>query len=232
MARLLRGDEAKVRGEKRTAVSCFWRLAWLLPSTVGLPFLTGCSGFNEALGNDPLLGGPPLRAAAAATAPPGPVAALPPPAANSTLSTAALAAGAPRPSDAAPDLRIGSSGPSTGNDGWGSPSSTGQAAGGSGALLRPPEAITQPAPRQELATVSNPGAPRDRAITYEQAQEEMKKRGVLWQRLEMVAESGEWKYSCSIPNRQDPKLRRTYEARAADPVSAIRAVLEQLDKDQ
>jgi hypothetical protein len=242
MARVRRGDGSKVRDEKRALVSCFWRFALLFPSTLGLPFVTGCSGFNEAIGNDPLLGGPPLHAAAMATPPaPMPVAALPPAAANSTLSTAALAAGAPRPIDGPRDLRIGAPGASAGNDGWAREGSagnhpqsyTGQAVGDSGALLRPPEAITEPVSRQGLTVVSNPGAPQDnRALTYEQAQDLMKKRGVLWQRLEMVAESGEWKYSCSIPNRQNPKIRRTYEARASEPVAAIRAVLEQLDKDQ
>jgi hypothetical protein len=50
--------------------------------------------------------------------------------------------------------------------------------------------------------------------------------------LETVGENGEWKYSCSIPTRQNPRIRRTYVASAGDPVGAIRAVIEQLDKDQ
>jgi hypothetical protein len=54
---------------------------------------------------------------------------------------------------------------------------------------------------------------------------------VLWQRLEMTGDNAGWKYSCSLPNRQNPKLRRTYEAKAGDPVAAIRAVLDQLDKE-
>jgi hypothetical protein len=110
----------------------------------------------------------------------------------------------------------------------------GQTVGGSGgAQLRPPEPIAEPAPRQELTPVSSPGSSRDNRITtYEQAQDLIKSHGVVWQRLEMVAETGEWKYSCSIPNRQNPTIRRTYEARASDSLSAIRAVLEQLDKDQ
>jgi hypothetical protein len=238
MGRQRRSDRPKVQGEKWTSVSCFLTFASLFPFTCSLFFLTGCNGLNQAVANDPLLGGPPLRpTAAAAPAPPTPVAALPPPAANSTLSNAALAAGAPRPPDSGRDLRISSPRPSSGNDGWareGNPASgRGQVAESSGALLRPPEPVTEPFPRRELATVSNPGSPRDTQVfTYEQAQDQIKARGVLWQRLEMVAESGEWRYSCSIPNRQNPRIRRTYEAKASDSVTAIRAVLEQLDKEQ
>jgi hypothetical protein len=47
-----------------------------------------------------------------------------------------------------------------------------------------------------------------------------------------VGENGEWQYSCSIPNRQNPRIRRTYKYTAADPSAAIRAVLEQLEKEQ
>jgi hypothetical protein len=66
----------------------------------------------------------------------------------------------------------------------------------------------------------------------EQAWAQLKARGVLWQDLSMVAETGEWKFSCAIPNRQNPSIRRRYEATAGDSLAAIRAVLEQLDKDQ
>lgn len=84
-----------------------------------------------------------------------------------------------------------------------------------------------------MTTASNPGSAQDsRAATFEDAEHQIGARGPLWQRLESVGENGEWKYSCSIPNRQNPRIRRTYEAKAADPGAAIRAVLEQLDKEQ
>jgi hypothetical protein len=56
-------------------------------------------------------------------------------------------------------------------------------------------------------------------------------RGIIWQRLETGA-NGEWKFTCSVPNRQNPRVRRTYEARGTDPVTAVRAALDQIDKDQ
>ena len=72
-------------------------VAGLVPFTFGVLVLAGCSGLNQTLGIDPLLGGPPLRPATTAGAipsAPGPLPVLPLPATNSTLSTAALAAGA------------------------------------------------------------------------------------------------------------------------------------------
>jgi hypothetical protein len=174
--------------------------------------------------------------AAAPAAPQPPVAALPPPAANSTLSTAALAAGAPRPLDSIRDLRIGAS-RGTGNDGW-AREGLAQTTPNNGVQLRAPEPIAETNPRREVVTVSNPGAAlggqgtTTEVTTFEQAKDQIKARGAVWQRLEIVSENGEWKYSCSIPNRQNPRLRRTYEARASEPVGAIRAVLEQLDKEQ
>ena len=107
-------------------------------------------------------------------------------------------------------------------------------------LLQPPQPITEPLPKRDLVAVSNPGALRDSSATvpsslsgittFEQAKRELEARGALWQRLDMV--DGEWKFSCSIPNRQNPRIRRTYEFKASDPIAAIRAVLEQLDKEQ
>jgi hypothetical protein len=242
MARLQRAHRHGVQDRKRTCLSRLFGYACLVPPALSVLFLTGCSGFNEALSYDPLLGGPPLRPAGAATpSPPAPAPVVPPAAANSTLSPAALAAGAPRPADNGRDLRTASPRTNTGNDGWAREGSagvnaaanTGQTVGGSGALLRPPEPMNETPPRQPLSPVSSAAPTRGSSVTtYEQAQEQIKARGVLWQDLKMVAETGEWKFSCSIPNRQNPAIRRTYEATANDSLAAIRAVLEQLDKDQ
>jgi hypothetical protein len=252
MGKLQRGKRPKVQSASAKSAAGSWPRVCLLLLSVGALFPSGCAGLNQAMGNDPLLGGPPLHAInATAPAPPTPVAALPPPAANSNLSTAALAAGAPRPTDPGRDLRIGSSGGNAGIVGWARdgaagnnvPSGMAQTPAGNGAILRLPEPVTDPLPRPQLASVSNPGSPRDSSLTpsspdhgtastFEQVQAQIKTRGVLWQRLEMVGETGEWKFSCSIPNRQNPRIRRTYEAKAGDSVAAIRAVLEQLDKEQ
>lgn len=240
MGRLHRSDRAGGQGETRTALACVLPYPCRRLVSVGLLVLGGCSGLNQDLGNDPLVGGPPLRPRAAApSSVPAPAALAPPPAANSILSPAALAAAAPRPADNGHDLRIGSSG-GAGSDGWERGGLAGKTesgvrptADGNGAVLRPPEPVTESAPRRELATVSNPVSAReDRGMTFEQARDAIAARGALWQRLETTGEKGEWKFSCSLPNRQNPRLRRTYEASANDPVAAIRAVLEQIDKEQ
>jgi hypothetical protein len=242
MARLRRPERLLLQDEKRTAVARLLGYACLVPSTCGVLFLSGCSGFNDAISYDPLLGGPPLRPSVAATpAPPTPAPVALPTAPNSTLSPAALAAGAPRPVDNGRDLRTGSAPVAPANDGWArqglasnnSASAITPTVGGSGAILRTPEPITQQPPLQQPSPVAGTASPRESGITtYEQAQAKIKQRGALWQELKMVAETGEWTFRCSIPNRQNPAIRRTYEATASDSLAAIRAVLEQLDKDQ
>jgi hypothetical protein len=57
-------------------------------------------------------------------------------------------------------------------------------------------------------------------------------RGVSWQRLENTGDSAEWKYICSVPNPNNPNIRRTYEARDRDPRSAMAAVLTQMDQER
>ncbi len=71
-----------------------------------------------------------------------------------------------------------------------------------------------------------------RVTTYEQAQAVLASRRVTWQRLETWGEEGEWKFSCSIPKPENPNIRRTFEARAREPITALQAVLEQIDREQ
>jgi hypothetical protein len=239
MGRLQRANRPPVQGGKGVLVMRRLPLGYRWPWAFSLILAAGCSGLDQSAGIDPLLGGPPLRPSpVAAPPPPNPVAALPPASANSTLSNAALAAGSPQPADNG--LRIASPRGSAGNDGWareGSPSPNPDSmlratADGRGAVLRAPEPVSDPGPRGQLTTASNPGSmQQNRASTFEDAERQIAARGALWQRLESVGASGGWKYSCSIPNRQNPRIRRTYEATATDPSTAIRAVLEQLDKE-
>jgi hypothetical protein len=139
-----------------------------------------------------------------------------------------LAAGVPRPFDNGNDLRISNprSNPATG--GW---AGQGTATGGelSGALLRQPQPVLEPVAQRSPAPVVGGGSME---ATYEQLQAQLAARGVVWQRQELNSETGEWKFSCLVPNRQNPKVRRMYEARAREYVAALRTVLEQLEKEQ
>jgi len=69
---------------------------------------------------------------------------------------------------------------------------------------------------------TTPGADATRLangnLTYEGAQAQLTARGVTWQRLETWGDQGDWKFTCSIPNKQNPYISRTYEAEAHDPL--------------
>jgi hypothetical protein len=57
-------------------------------------------------------------------------------------------------------------------------------------------------------------------------------RGVSWYRLETSAETGEIKFTCSVPNATNPNIRRMYEAKARDARTAMLAVLTQMDQER
>ncbi len=180
------------------------------------------------------------------------------PAQHSLTSQAALAGGgAPPPvaDTSRNNLRIndGSSTPSAGTagsatawpltgaaagstGGWpatgsGSPPGTAlQAPEPSGAGRLAPVAASPTVPFK-LAASSGPAAPGD---GYQQLQEMLRVRGVSWQRLETWGDAGEWKFRCSVPDPQKPGTGHNYEARAAgeNGLAAIRAVLDQIDRDR
>jgi hypothetical protein len=69
------------------------------------------------------------------------------------------------------------------------------------------------------------------AGSVDQALQALESRGVKGFRLEQQRDTGEWRCTCSIPNKQNPTIRRTYLKAAADPLSAVRAVLDEIDRD-
>lgn len=68
------------------------------------------------------------------------------------------------------------------------------------------------------------------SLTWEQAQEMLRARGVNWQQSEY--RDGQWYFRCSIPNPQNPGLTRYFEANAPDEISAVRAALERMDSQR
>jgi len=181
--------------------------------------LAGCAQTAPPRSNtpDPLTGGAPLPSV---VPPPVPVGSTPTPAggpppvpvATSTPSTAALVNGGPsKPLSGGHDLRIGE-GP----------------AQLTGATLRAPQPVT-PALRTEAVPMSfGSGA---RVTGYEQAQAILQSRGVKWQKLETVSETGDWKFSCLVPNPRSPNSVKTYEAQASSYLAAVQAVLDKMDRD-
>lgn len=83
--------------------------------------------------------------------------------------------------------------------------------------MRPPDGAVAPPP---------PGG----AMTFEQAQQQLKQRGVVWWRLD--SDQGQCKFQCSLPLPGSKNMNSFYEAKAADPLSAARAVIEKIDKEQ
>jgi hypothetical protein len=212
-----RGFPTRLGGACLITVVC---LAWV-----------GCSG-PERIAGDPLLG----RSAGVTAAPKpnqtagiAPVPAVPPlPASTTAGSTAALAAGAASTFDGRHNLQIDdTTRPVASNPGWTNPTA------GGAVLQRPvpipgqaaPPASATPAPGN-VALVSGP-----KVTSYEQAQAQLTARGVLWQRLEAVANQ-QWKFTCAVPNPQNKQISRVYEAQAASGLEAIQAILEQIDKDR
>jgi hypothetical protein len=207
-------------------------LALAIGSMLGT--LAGCQNTNRSTGADPLLGGPPVRPIPQGKAPStGPVSALPVPASPTTgTSPAALASIAPRQYDADRDLRIGPAPGSPNSDGW-VRQDTGPRSDGSGALLRAPESITEQPGRREAVPVSNPPPQATaRVNTFEQAQLEFARHGVIWQRLENTGANENWKFSCAVPSPQNRAKNRVYEVSRADALSAMLAVLDQIDHEQ
>lgn len=70
-----------------------------------------------------------------------------------------------------------------------------------------------------------------RVRTFEEAQQFLKARGVRWQELQTTGEN-EWKFSCSIPNRNNPSSVRNYEARDGYGLLAMQKVIDQISRDE
>jgi hypothetical protein len=129
------------------------------------------------------------------------------------------------------DLRIGATPGTSGSDAWNRQGAT--PTGGSNAVLRGPDTTATAAGEGKSEPVPPPAPPAPAHVSsYEQGLAQLSARGVLWHRLDTVAETGETRFTCSLPSRRTPGARRTYEARGRDHLAAIQAVLEQIDKEQ
>jgi hypothetical protein len=208
----------------------------------GLVLSAGCNNDSRLKGNDPLAGGGPaipLRSEApAATTTSTPRGGVPPiPSPSSATSNAALAGGAFQPLDStrdpSRDLRIGNGDPVPTAGGVRGPNE------GTNATLNQPQPIPERTPQGQLTSdpktkplspiqpVSGPaGASADALLALLQA------RGVSWYRLETSAETGEIKFTCSVPNATNPNIRRMYEAKARDGRTAMLAILTQMDQER
>jgi hypothetical protein len=202
-----------------------WAFCLLSPAFF-LP--VGCAP-DDFASNDPLIGGgPPVRPpSGAAVGPLQPVAGVVPPLPQTAPSgTPAGLTSAPRgPLDPARgELRIGSDTAST----------TWQPAGGgtAGVTLQPPQpAVGGPVPLQPTAVTGGQATAGATAPSYDQLMSQLTQRGVT--RLVVIPDgkTGDVTWSCVVPSKSEPGKQKHCEVRnPRDPVSALQALLEQIDK--
>jgi len=217
--------------------------------------LTGCAstksggGGSKPNGEDPLLGGvsaPPPQATALASNP----AVSPPPGAIGTLgrptsggrepltqptaaSPAVLATGAYPPLPGGQDLRIGTPPPVIGGNrvlpknqtppgvlavvtadpNHGQPGTAGQ--------VSAPGVVPLDANGQRNAPAPATAGGLDQALAAIAALQPK------WHRLE-GSTPGTWRFSCSVPDKQEPTKSRTYEAEGPTALAAVQQVLDQI----
>jgi hypothetical protein len=188
-----------------------------------VPLVIGCSSATPQK-NDPLLGSTPVpvpKNAPEAKESRG-VPDLPAPSAST--SPAALAGAVVPQLDGGKDLRIGSD--------------AGNRSGAPGVTLSRPQPIDSnsgPGARAEPVTPSAiiPAGGPAPITSIDAGLRLLEARGVKGFRLEYLRDSNQWRCSCSVASRQNPSsnVKQTFDARAADAVSAVRAVVEQVERD-
>jgi hypothetical protein len=190
----------------------------------GLLVLGGCMNTGTALPEpDPMVGGVPINRMGLPTSR----------AASDTGGGLSTATGQvpPVPSPYAPTSPAGLAGNGTGVDG---PAPTVR-------MGAPRPTVTENRITPVAASGTSTGAPVTAAAavlpgeySFEQLQAMLAARGVSMQKLETVSDRGEWRFSCAIPNRQVPNVRRNYSAQAAGPygLAAMRAVIDRIDQEQ
>jgi hypothetical protein len=210
----------KVESARRRTVGIGpWAFCLLSPVICLLP--VGCAPDDFSSAGDPLIGGPPVRspsvAAASAGRGTGAVVVPPLPPSSASGTTGALAS-APRGTldPGSDELRIRA--PEGGAVTW-------QGSGGSaaGVVLQPPQPIAAPtAPVQLASNVT--------VQTYDQLKAQLRARGVGVISFKTDLASGETTLTCFVPIKGDPSKQQVHTTKAADEVSAMRAVLDQLDR--
>lgn len=215
------------------------RAGSLLP-VVALLALSGCeSGFGARQAGDPLVGihAPPMPApstggGAASTQSAANTSTPPLPASMSVPNQAALASGTKQTPDDPRDLRI-STPPVVSVSSPGGRAASGNVRVDGPVPIPDSTSRTMPVPPAAPAgtrPADGAVAPPPASMTFEEAQKYLKQRGVVWQRLEV--DQGQWKFHCSRPIPNSPNMNSTYETKASDPLSAIRAVIDKIEKDQ
>lgn len=233
------GQTGKARSRPRLHVLPLFPIALILLCSLGCPGTNRFSNTTNNKNEDPLLGGyKPKATTTTETKSPVP----PIPQANSTMSNAAMATALPldggRPllipdNDAKP---LNENSPNPAGPGNNSPWTTQTGNSSQKTILGPP----QPISKQEVKDVPAVAAqgngmgfakPENTPVvpaSYDQLQQELKKRGVRWQKQEPTANGV--RFLCGVPHPKNAKAERVIEAIAPDLPRAILGALEKIDR--
>jgi len=214
-------------------------------TAAALMALAGCEGSYGARQPDPLVGihAPPLPSTNGAAPVQSASSGVPPlPASHTPTSLGALASGATPTPESPRTLRMDT--PPVPVVPVSSPAGeTARGVAPNTAVLGEPQPAApqstssslMPIPIQNAGvqqTAASTPVPPGEGMSFEQAQQFLKQRGVVWQRLETWGDQGQWKFRCSIPVPNKP-INHTYETIPPlpyDPLTAIRAVISQIER--
>lgn len=187
---------------------------------------------------------------------PAPTRVLPAPEApNQTTSIAALASTSVSPTNERDELRIGSTKTGNQSGAWGK--SAGNAPKSAAVLQQPDTSAPAPAPIPPAPALLTKGTPRESQAeadippppplpsqakapqkefvppaTVDAALARLDAKGMLWKKQDQNTD-GEWRFQCGIPLKNAGQFRvRTYAGSAKDLLSAMQAVVEQVERDQ
>jgi hypothetical protein len=238
------------------------RLAWIvaLLAAVGCQTPNSNQSTEPLTPADPLLGGPPLITTpsspqAARGAPVSGTGAnstgpRPIPTNTSATSPAEIAAGGPPEPSSTLRIPTGNTTPgsSPSSPGPNAPAASGPWRGNQpssgGAILKPPETVGAPLPAAPPPTGTTGFAPVPGGApvqltssagvgSLDQAYALLDKHKMTWSNLQYLGDQKEWKFSCAIPNPQNPNVqtRYSFQAPGKDGLAAVREVLQQIEQD-
>lgn len=220
-------------------MTCRWAI-------IGIVLLAGCSSTKSSggrTGADPLFGAtaPPIQGTQLAGNPAVTVGTLGQPTSNAQplaqptmASNAVLASGAYSPLSGGQDLRIGTPPPNSGNRIL--PRS--QTPNGVLAVVtanpdygKPREAVPGVVPLDATGNHAGSGSPTGHLGGLEQSLNAIATFNPRWHKLENAG-AGTWRFSCSIPDRNEPNKSRTYEGEGVTAMSAVQGVLDRINQDR
>lgn len=215
---------------------------WLI---AGLVFFAGCQSTKSGgrSGGDPLFGAtaPPIPATPLASNPAASAGTLGRPTSNSEplaqpsiASPAVLASGSYSPLPGGQDLRIGAPPPNSGNRIL----PRNQTPSGVMAVItadpnhgRPRDAVSGVVPLDAAGNHSGSTSSTGQLGGLEQTLNAIAAFNPKWHKLENAG-AGSWRFSCSIPDRNEPSKSRTYEGEGVTAMTAVQGVLDRIGSDR